>query len=314
MKIDAWDKKIISNLKNDSRQSLSALSKKVRLSKENIHYRLKKYEKNKFIEYVPNVNFSKLGYNYLLINIRTDLNSDKIKKFISKIQNNKKVIWIAIDPIYKIKNFNLSYVLLENDFSGIQNKLTYMNTDKSIEAFTIFLLRNIGMGYNDIYYGHQTDFFEKLGAHRFDNETVSEQEKKLVFKLLENSRIPLTELSDSLKLNPKTVKSKINKLIEEDKIKNFTISLRLDQLDGNFVRITYFADKPDVSREIRALALKYLYETCIISPFFTQKRFLYGRIKNQELLLKFIEKLKNSLGVEIIAAAGDIKILKNKFL
>ena len=69
MKIDTWDKKILTNLYQNSRATLNELSKKVGLSKENIHYRLKKFEKENFINYIPYSNLSKLGYDYFLVRI-----------------------------------------------------------------------------------------------------------------------------------------------------------------------------------------------------------------------------------------------------
>ena len=83
MKIDKWDKKILTNLYKNSRDSLSKLSKKVGLPKENIHYRIKRFEKENLINYIPYVNLSKMGINYLLIRMRIDPLSKNYSKFIN---------------------------------------------------------------------------------------------------------------------------------------------------------------------------------------------------------------------------------------
>lgn len=49
IKLDAYDTKILEELLKNSRQSTTSLSKKIKLSRENIDYRIKKLLKEKII-------------------------------------------------------------------------------------------------------------------------------------------------------------------------------------------------------------------------------------------------------------------------
>jgi len=312
MKIDKWDKKILTNLYKNSRDSLSKLSKKVGLPKENIHYRIKRFEKENLINYIPYVNLSKMGSNYFLIRMRIDPLSKNYSKFIKDMIEDDKILWLSEDKIMRAKKFNLTAIMTYVDFSKIEDVFTNF-TDKGIlEAFDIYLIRTLGFNYQDIYSDEESfSCFMKTGAHRFEKETDN-TDKKLVMKLLENSRIPLTELGSKLKLSPLTIKNRIKKLIEKDVIKNFMISLNFNKLDGKVISLIYSAETMNVSKEVRRITGKYFSEVMTISAFFTKHRILFGRVKDEQNFLKAMSELNKFKGMTISSVSENTQILKNK--
>jgi DNA-binding Lrp family transcriptional regulator len=312
MKIDKWDKKILKNLYKNSRDSLSKLSKKVGLPKENIHYRIKRFEKENLINYIPYVNLSKMGIKYFLIRMRIDPLSKNYSKFIKDIIKDEKILWLSEDKIVRAKKFNLTAIMTYIDFSKIEDIFTKFTDKGIIEEFELALVRTFGFNYNDIYSDKEAfSCFMKAGAHRFENKT-DKTDKKMVLKLLENSRISLKELGSKLRVSPLTVKSRIKKLIEKDVIKNFMISLNFNKLDGKFIALVYSAETMNVSKEVRKITGKYFSEVMTISAFFTKQRILFGRVKDEQNFLKAMSELNKFKGMIISSVSENTQILKNK--
>src|SRR3989338_2378021 len=93
MNLDARDKIIMYELNKNARISLSMLSKKTKLSKQNVYYRIQKLEKLKIVrKYSINVDISKLGYlNYEIFFQLRHLSKDLLDFFLK----NKNCRWVA---------------------------------------------------------------------------------------------------------------------------------------------------------------------------------------------------------------------------
>jgi DNA-binding Lrp family transcriptional regulator len=253
-----------------------------------------------------------MGINYFLIRMRIDPLSKNYSKFIKDIIKDEKILWLSEDKIVRAKKFNLTAIMTYIDFSKIEDIFTKFTDKGIIEEFELALVRTFGFNYNDIYSDKEAfSCFMKAGAHRFENKT-DKTDKKMVLKLLENSRISLKELGSKLRVSPLTVKSRIKKLIEKDVIKNFMISLNFNKLDGKFIALVYSAETMNVSKEVRKITGKYFSEVMTISAFFTKQRILFGRVKDEQNFLKAMSELNKFKGMIISSVSENTQILKNK--
>jgi DNA-binding Lrp family transcriptional regulator len=307
MKIDAWDKKILTNLYQNSRATLGELSKKVGLPKENIHYKLKRFEKANFINYIPYSNLSKLGYDYFLVRMRVDPFSNKYNKFINDLTKSKSILWLSETGIYRGTDYNITAIKLHNNFSTVQDYFTDLVNTNTIERFELSLIGTMGFNYNYNLF----NWFMKTGTHRFENK-IDEKDIKIVLKLFENSRVSLNELGSKLKLSPLTIKNRIKKLVENGIINRFIISLNFNKLDGKFIVVSYDVNKKMVSLKIREVLSKYFSDIVTISVFFTQKRMLFGYVKDKNKFLKAMSELNKIDGMNISSVYENTRILKNK--
>ena len=67
-KLKPTDMNLLAYLYQHNRESLSKIAKAIKLSREQVDYRLKNYEASGIIKgYLPVVNYSKLGYHNLAI-------------------------------------------------------------------------------------------------------------------------------------------------------------------------------------------------------------------------------------------------------
>ena len=97
MELNIKDKKILYELDKNSRISLTELSKKIQMSKESLHYRLKKLTEEKIILKYHTVSahyrFGTIDYKvYLRLK---DLSKKEHKSLINFLIKNKDVFWVT---------------------------------------------------------------------------------------------------------------------------------------------------------------------------------------------------------------------------
>src|SRR3989344_183917 len=95
---DKYDKRILQQLDLNARTTLADLSKKVGLSRDAIHYRIKKLVQNKVIlAFAPIYNPPRLGFptiNYVCISLYNP-HPDQEKMFLAYLKQNKYVTYVA---------------------------------------------------------------------------------------------------------------------------------------------------------------------------------------------------------------------------
>ena len=98
IKLDEKDKKIIEQLQLDCRQTIQEISKKTKLPRDVVVYRIKRMEDNKLIrQYHASLNPALLGYplyvyvGFSLLNI----NPEEETKFINFLKSKKQIIYVA---------------------------------------------------------------------------------------------------------------------------------------------------------------------------------------------------------------------------
>ena len=96
--MDIKDSKILYYLDENARQPISALAKKVRLSKQSAAYRVKKLTaEDKVVEkFLTLLNVSKLGYTNYKVFLRTqNVSEDDEAKMVKHITAHPHVMWFA---------------------------------------------------------------------------------------------------------------------------------------------------------------------------------------------------------------------------
>ena len=82
MKLDKVDKKLLSYLYHNYREPLTRIAKACRISRDQVEYRLKKYEEKNIIKnYFTIFNFKAFNYNYFVVLFSKD--KKEIKNIVS---------------------------------------------------------------------------------------------------------------------------------------------------------------------------------------------------------------------------------------
>jgi|GEM_PF-3886517 len=311
MKLDKLDKKIFTSLYKGSRKSLSKLSNEIGISKENINYRIKKFEKNELIEYIPFVNLSKLGYEYFFIKINIDPTAKKYSEYLNKLMQDKKILFLAEEEILRKNDYNLFIIEYGKNYRMIDDKYLEAENNKLINNSKISLVKGFGFNYLDIY-SEDTNYDRYFPIGSELKEELSEYEIDLILELLNDGKIQINQLANKLTKSPITIRNTIKKLTDDAVIKNFVISMKYDKLEGNFVALNYDAEKRNVSKEAREILAKYFYEVFGVFSHFTKDRMIFGRVKDNAELNKALSEINKLDGFKLKNIYQNKKIIKNK--
>ena len=175
MKLDTIDKKILTYIYHHYRDSISSIAKECNLSKDQINYRLQKYEKEKIIlKYVTLYNYNLLGKNNFIIVWISCKNKDILRKELEKMEN----ILTYGDMISK---WDIFINFIYSDINEFKKELNE------------FLLK-----YKENIINHS--LFITTSFHLFDLKTFNIKKKSQSFTVLEEKNNPIRLSENDIKI------------------------------------------------------------------------------------------------------------------
>ena len=239
-KIDLRDRKIMLELDRNSRQSISEISKKAKIPRNIVDYRIKQLVQEKIItKFATEVALGKIGYfTYKIYCQISGLSKVVQDNFYRDLIKNKNFIWVAkcegrwdlllasyaknIIDFNKIKkDFLMKYGKFISDYA-------ITTVDEAYILERVYLLDSRRRESVELYMGG-TEI-----AHLDDGD------KKLLEMLANNARIKIIDLAKNLDLNVRTALSKINRLEKEGVIQGYTAFFDLKKIDYQFFKICVY--------------------------------------------------------------------------
>lgn len=214
--MDALDDKILTELMQNSRISLSSLAKKVRASREVVTYRIERLKKEGVIlGFVTEINLSLLGFKEasLFLSVKTQ-GEREFKEFVR----------------------GLGFTAWSSEFSGVWNfgVGVYGKTNDEINAHFLEIydkFKESIIDYRLTVHTRSKHFYEKyFGAKDFDERKnfpksvfLDEKDKKILKILSVNSRIDSVALSSEIDLTAPAVSKRIRRLEKIGVIRKYSL-------------------------------------------------------------------------------------------
>ena len=230
--IDNKDKKILSELSINCRQSNAEIGRKVNLSKQSVAKRIKILEKTNviicyttyFVKLKDSVDY------YILIKLKNNINKEDLK---NKIFGHGQIqaIWFTIglaDLVLVISTTN------SEKLNKIVNEILNLIGD-NINKFEIVEALISGYTFYKDYLIENKN--RKVIRSYYNNEKISENDIKIIGELFNNGRITLIELSQKLRLSINTVSNRIKYLIKNKFIINPGAIINLPVINYHIVHI-----------------------------------------------------------------------------
>ncbi|HJX50243.1 MAG TPA: Lrp/AsnC family transcriptional regulator [Candidatus Nanoarchaeia archaeon] len=228
VKITKYDLKLLAELEEDSRQTLSQIAKKLNTSQQVISYKIKSLEKNKIIGgYYTIINLTKLGYTSYRTMIRlSNINEQKYKEIIDYLIKNTNVLWLVdcggrwdLLVNFMAKNI-IQYDILIKEF---KNKFP-----KQIQNYDVLTTIEV------VYFGR--DYFIKkreIKQHpyfgrEFKSTNLDQTNLKILNLISENARMNAVEISQKINTSPNTVISRIKEMKKHGVIQGFKPLIHLE--------------------------------------------------------------------------------------
>ncbi len=237
-KIDLYDKKILFYLDIDSRMTASALSKKIKLPKESVNYRIKRLLRNKIIIYFNTIiNASLFGNQYYQVYLKlykhTKADEKRIINFLMKSGNcsNVRVNEGRFDIVFMAimkdtKKFREMMNRIGNDFKELIS-------EKDVNIIT----RSIKLN-QKILYSEGDD--RKIMYHDVKSEEkVDDTDIRILRRLSNHARESLTGIARRLKLDPKVVRYRMKKMQKLGVIAGYSTVIDYENFGYQFVQLDF---------------------------------------------------------------------------
>ncbi len=264
--LDIKDRRILSELDLDARQSNSQIAKKAKLSKNIVNYRLNRLEKAGIIKgYNTLFDYSKLGY--FLIRVYLDfyeldpVKEEELIKYLKEESTTGNVCrtignWDLVVSFY-VKNVREFWVIWSRFLERFRRIILEYNTNivtKEILFSKAYFMKN-DIGDEP----HKKSLFSKRWVRGYAvAEDIDETDLKIVELLTEDGRAPIGKIARAVKLNSMSVIYRIKQLISKGIILGY-------RFDSNIEKIGYARFMVDLELEDTTVAAS-LVEYCQNHP------------------------------------------------
>ena len=235
MKLDLKNKKILHELDKNARISFSEIATKIRLSKNSVINRIREMEKEEIIlGYNALININNLGYTTYDIYLKfKGATLEKEKEIIDSLIKNKNVWLVA-----KVEgNINLSLLIstkTPEEFDNIWNKI-YEGIKPFAKIIRVAILLEYHHFPRNYLLGNYLDETVIIGTRK--NNKIDRTDEALLKALSQNARMSLLELSEKLKINPKTISSRLKRLEREEVILGYKINLNFRKIGYTYYKV-----------------------------------------------------------------------------
>ncbi len=251
-KLDLKDRKLLTLLDENCRQSNSQLARRVGLSKPAVEYRIRRLEKRQAIfEYYTVIDFTRLGFSqYKLYFKFQNATLEEEKQIIEYWKGSKNIVWVAqlrgrwdlAVSVLARSNFEFGRIL-----SRFMNRYSGFILDKDV------LLTE----YSPIYareYMTDTEpkeFMYGIPGGKYNPDSI---EKKLLRQISTDARIPIFELSKRTGLTRDIINYRLRKLSKDKIIDQFRCYPNLEEIGINLYKIIFRTKNLDekAEKEIKA--------------------------------------------------------------
>ncbi|HLC59835.1 Lrp/AsnC family transcriptional regulator [Candidatus Woesearchaeota archaeon] len=212
--LDTKDRKILSELDVDARQSNSQIGKKVGLSKEVVKYRIDRLIENGIIlRFHTVINYFKLGIVKFKLYLRlTNVNKEKLEEIGQYFYKHNKTEWVVTttgrwDMIVGFLVHNVNE--FDDEVQIVLNKFSNYIQDKAVTT-TIYLAHHT----REFLRSEPTKEISKIVYHttKDKQEKIDNIDEEIIKILTNNARIPVTDMAKRLNTTPRIIQYHLKEL------------------------------------------------------------------------------------------------------
>jgi len=313
MDYDKKDKLIIESIYHNWRTDSSKLSRKIRLSRRQVDYRIKNYFSSGIIRSIFTVfNYSKLGFEkpaYFFISLTHKKYTEEIGKYLEK--TNRCTSWGKVWTNYDIfsnfifKDDQEMHFILKNIKNKFKNKIKAIKVINPDYA-EFFPLKSIGNELNETYI---------LTTKSSKREQLDVIDTKIMKEISSNARKPILEIAENIKISPERCLYRLRKLVKQKIILGSRIQFGLK--NAGYLATCLFIEA-ELDKSIIEKIKRLCKENDSINYLILSKKspqiVIQTFHKNAETLREVIKKVSSLLSsqmfnISLIELEDDINII-----
>lgn len=220
-RLDKIDTKILKELLVNGRLHVSDIGKKVRLGRENVHYRIQKLIKQGIIrDFITSIDYKKLQFSQYTVFLEFEkITTQEENDIIDYLKKKENISWVGRLAGKWSLTFDI-YVKNDEEF----NKIIIEFLTKFKENIGDYIVLNV---LDAAYY-----FDKIINETNYQHQSSEEKEVKIdktdrviLKRLNENARVNYVEISQVLRLTPNAIKQRVKNLEKSGIIKGYSVSL-----------------------------------------------------------------------------------------
>ena len=237
--LDKKDRKILYHLDRNSRESLTSLAKKLKTSKEVIHYRINGLLKKEYLKkFYTIINMAKLGFVAYKIYFQfQNLNAEKEKEILRYFKSHERIFWVAT---CSGKWDMMLGTWAKNIIDFNDNVL-----DKILSKYGQYVLsKSITITKHNYQWNRKWFLEHKLKGNSISSEVggeplrleVDEVDEEILKILANNARLPIIEIAKKAQVSPTVAKYRIQQLTKKGILCSFRITPNLRKMGYGFFK------------------------------------------------------------------------------
>ncbi len=253
--MDTLDKKMLYELTKNSRISLIALAKILKISPERTRYRFEALKKDKIQHFIAIMNSASLGYSTYEMFIKFQNINQKIKdEIIVELSKSDKVAWIGDLE----GNFDLGIIFL------VENQLELFEVISLIEKkYSNYIMKkNISINLEGQFFSRdyiiskdRKEYKTQTYTRSKDIITIDDLDKSICKLIAKDSRITALDMAKVLKVSVDTIIKRLRNL-EKKVISGYTITLDNKKINQQHYKLLiYLSNKSEEDKMISFLKL-----------------------------------------------------------
>jgi len=293
-KLSLKDRKLLYELDKNSRQTNSEIGKNIRMNKNTVNYKIKKFEQEQIIlSYYTVIDYSKLGYfNFRFYAKFFNTTTEKEQEIIDWLVKNPKAGVVArIETV-----FDLAFMVwvknpyeFEKFWFEFKEKFRPYFWNEKVDVFTsVYHFKR-----KYLINSQESTDYDFIGENKIINH--DELDLKILRILSKNARIPLIEIAEKLKTPERTIAFRIKKLEKNKIIQGYKANLNYGKLGYEYHKINIHLNKVPKRSELLEFAN-------------TQPNIIYYDISNNDYDYEIDVEVKEKQGLLNLLAE-----LKEKF-
>ncbi|MFA5174434.1 MAG: Lrp/AsnC family transcriptional regulator [Candidatus Pacearchaeota archaeon] len=298
MELKPSDKKLLSYLYQNNRDSFKKISKATNLSRQQVEYRVKNYIKIGLIKkFATFFNYSSLGYNYMVILFLKFSKQEYLKEFSDSLTS--LGFCISKGEVYNDYDLFINSIFRnEAEFTEILNNLLDEYKGK-ISDYRI--IKPISMIKYPLKFIKNKE--EEIEIN-FTTESITLDKKEIkILRLLEqDSRIKIIDIANSINISAELVLYKLKRLYEKKMILGSRILFDMEKLGYNFsvIGLTMSTLSNKVQSKIKEFSKQSLHVNSVIFTISKPNCYIQLFHKDERELRREIYKLKKLFSEELL--------------
>jgi Lrp/AsnC family leucine-responsive transcriptional regulator len=301
IKLDLKDRKILAELDRNSRQSNSEISRKVRLNKNTVNYKIKRMEDDGLIlGYYSIIDYSRLGFLGFRVYVNF-FNSapENETEIISWLKENKKVgVVTRVETSYDFAF--ITWVRSFNEFDEF-----WLEFKKKFRSF--FWKERVYPMVSVHYLKRKYLVEAKNYSYEVTGNSEKEDYDELDFKILrilsKNARANILDLAEKLKTPERTIAFRIKQLEKKKIIQGYVVNLNLSKMGYEYYKLNCVLNSMENYDSLFRFSLEHPNVTYINRTLSELDLEIDIEVKNRQEMLSLIKKLKEKFNIREIEIA-----------